>query len=68
MSPISETFAPFGKDACVWRGFRADVDLAAMDERSWMFKFSFVVAFPPAPAGGNTEIFAAGFQVLAMLM
>ena len=68
MSPISETFAPFGKDARVWRGFGADVSLAAMDECGWMFEFSFVVDFHPAPAGGNTEIFAAGFRVLAMSM
>ena len=62
MSPISKTFAPFGKNTCVWRGFRADVGLAAMDEHGWMFKFSFMVAFHPAPAGGNAEILAAGFR------
>ena len=55
MPPIWETFAPFDEDLCVWKGF-----VVAMDERGWMFKFSF--------AEGSFEIFVAGFQALAMSM
>jgi hypothetical protein len=65
-----EVFAPFDEEACVRRGFGADVGLVAMEERAWILTFSFVdvVAFLPAPAEGSFEMFAAGFRVLAMSM
>ena len=44
--------------------------LVAIDEHGQVFSFSFVAAVTlgQVPAEGHFGIFAAGFQVLAMLM
>ena len=50
---VSASFAAFDIEVCVFRGFEADFNLVAVDERGWAFSFV-------------DEVFVAVFLAMAM--